>query len=186
MRDEPLFYIWPVDVKSPTYTHSRTTDECYIEYITNCINSCVDVVPYCPTLRSLILPRRRVRPMRGSPWMIGGRRLSGEPTRIGAVRHFEHDTGIVLAPERLQFIGINEYLFHDREQYPQNIPCHSQCTMFAVALKSDEQSRMNRMRNTIEYTSDETQLYDWEMLQQAEIHPAIRGCWMKIFEDAIC
>lgn len=120
--------------------------------------------------------------MCGSPWLIGGHRLSGESTRAGAVRHFLHDTGMLLTPNRLQFIGVYEYLFHDREQAPQDTPCHSQCTTFALALTNEEQAAMKVMVNHEEYSSDPPQLYDLVKLEQQKLHPVLGKLWRKIFE----
>jgi hypothetical protein len=39
---------------------------------------------------------------------------------------------------RFQFLGFNECFFHERAQVPQDLPCHSVCYVFAVALEAAE------------------------------------------------
>lgn len=133
--EEPLLYVEPGFVgMSPIFL----PDEEYGRALETFIVPCTDTLIIAPQEKCVYLAKRRVKPAQDWWWMIGGRRKAGISARDAMRETFKRETSLSIAPERLKYVAIIEYLFKDREQEPQGKNQHAQGITFSLELTPEE------------------------------------------------
>ena len=172
-------YVWPVGQPDPVFATRFAAADVYEKALASFIMVCADVVPYHAPSQTLLLAKRAQKPMEHL-WFYGGRVWIGERVTEAALRHFAEDTGLRLTADRLQPLGVMDYLFHERQQAPQNTPCHTHAHTFAVALTEAEITQWGGHVRAPEYLPGSLTRVTRAMAH-AHPHPAVRDVYEALF-----
>jgi ADP-ribose pyrophosphatase YjhB (NUDIX family) len=157
------------------------SDAAYAEALDNMIIVCSDVVIVDGSRELFYLAKRAQKPMAGI-WWIGGRRQKGETARESMVRAFRRETGLLLHPDRFEFVMMVEYLWQDREQEPQECGSQNLAHQFMVELTAEERTRAVQGLERQEYDHVfGLQPYDRDRLISEAVHPVILDTYDKVF-----
>lgn len=182
---QPFFnsYTWPPEEPKPTYERLFYSEDTYEQVVRGMVIPCADIMLHGVTETGepcLYLSHRNNKPMRGW-WHYGGRINIGETGLEAAIRHFKRDAGTIIPGERLEFIGGHDYFWHDRQQAPQNVPCHSKSETFALKPTAEELEAIRNKLGMPEYLPNTLQAMTWDRLCHSDIHPVLRDCYRSIF-----
>ncbi|MFZ2587772.1 MAG: NUDIX domain-containing protein [Alphaproteobacteria bacterium] len=175
-------YTWPLDQPAPNYERIFLDDHTYGQAIQAFPIICSDIVPLMRAPNRLVLAQRNNKPMQGW-WHFGGRWMMGEDGPTAACRHFKRDTGTILSTDRLIDLGIRNYLWHDRQQAPQDTPCQSVAFTYGVEMSDNELAHMAAKINLPEYVPGTLCTFTWERLQEHDIHPVLRDLYQAAFSE---
>ena len=123
----------------------------YAEAATVFIIACCDVVLIDRKNKLIFLSTRRSKPASGWWWYIGGRRDPGKTARQAIQSIFQRETGLSVKEKRFKFLTSLEYIWADRQQQPQDIPCHATAEVFTLELGDRQRARLKL--NADEYQS---------------------------------
>lgn len=172
-RQEKDFQIQPVFL----------TDEQYIAAISAFVVVASDVIIANRQNKTLYLPFRKVEPAAG-PWPIGGRRKSGETALDCAIRCFKRETKLELEKERLNFIGINEYVWKTRKEKPTDAGMHNLHYAFFVELSGEEIEKVSENLDLQEYDAEKgLQEYSRQDMEKIGAKQIIFDYYDAIFES---
>ena len=150
-------------------TEKRLPDEIYARALDRVVVSMLDVVVINPS-GELFLGKRAWEPAKDLFWIIGGARNRGESFEETAEGHCKHELGIEVGPARFQEVGFYSYAFAKRRQNPEGNGIHTDSTVFAVQLTTEE---VMMLKPNEEY-SEVMWIRPEEVAQRAgEFHPAI-------------
>jgi ADP-ribose pyrophosphatase YjhB (NUDIX family) len=113
------------------------SDEDYSRALQTFVFATTDIVPVEKGGKTIYLAQRKAKPMSGL-WWIGGRMQMSETKEEAAVRNFQRETGLVLDPQRFEFVAVVDTRMKDRAHAPQELGCHSLNYTFTVELTPEE------------------------------------------------
>jgi ADP-ribose pyrophosphatase YjhB (NUDIX family) len=158
---------------------SFMSDAAYAEAMDSMVIVCTDVVIVDPDSETIMLVKRKAKPMKGW-WWIGGRVRKGEPFVIAAARNFKRETGLDIALERFVYVMDSRYFWKDRQQEPQDAGSDNLAYTFSVELTADELEQIVLDPNEYEQEAGLTK-FDFLALKAPDIHPVIRTFFNTIF-----
>ncbi|MFA4845813.1 MAG: NUDIX domain-containing protein [Patescibacteria group bacterium] len=159
-------------------------DAVFAAAVDHMIIACVDVAIVNRARRTLLLCRRRVRPMRGL-WVIGGRRRKGETPITAMCRSFQRETGLELPEERFVFVMITEYLWQDRQQKPVDHGSHNLAHQFVIELTDTELASAAEHLDPVEFDRFHgIQEFTRGRLVEERVHPAILQIYDTVFPES--
>ena len=108
--------------------------ELYQKIIENVVNLCVDIIIKCDS--KYLLVTRNEQPMKGDPWVIGGRIHQRETARYAAIRKLKEEVGI-FHPKNLRPIGYYEDVFNSNS-FSDKTVYHSFSLVFECEIDSTD------------------------------------------------
>lgn len=145
------------------------------------IGVCADAIIINKANRLLYLPQRAVKPMKGW-WSIGGRRMPGESPLEAIVRNFERETSLKINPKRFHFASVQEVIWKDRKENPQNAGKHDLIHFFWVELSPEERAIVSANLDGDEYKKG-LMSFNRKKLITEKIHPALLANYDTIFNE---
>ena len=106
----------------------------YQKIIENSVNFCVDIVVKCNG--KYLLVTRSQNPMKGDPWVIGGRVSQRETASYAAIRKLKEEVGI-FHPKNLRPIGYYEDVY-DSNSFSGDTVYHSFSLVFECEIDSTD------------------------------------------------
>jgi ADP-ribose pyrophosphatase YjhB (NUDIX family) len=156
-------------------------DETYGKALASFVLVTTDCLIIDHSKKTVYLARRKAKPMSDQWWFIGGRTKAGEHPEKAMERCFRRETGLALASERFEYVTINEYLFPDRQQLPQETGTHTISRLYCVELSTDEIASVSNSLDTDEYHSGGLKEFTLESLKSEGVHESIIAAARMIF-----
>ena len=120
-------------------SHARLPTDVFSQALDHLVITCVDLVFI--HRQQVLLAKRRTYPQK-SWWVIGGRMIAGESPLQSAQRKAKEESGLAIATDRFQFLGVNSTCFAHRQQPPQDRGLHSVNLIYLVELTPVEKSQL--------------------------------------------
>lgn len=155
------------------------SEAAYAEAIDSMVIVCADAVIIDSDSETIMLVKRKAKPMQGW-WWIGGRVRKGESFSNAVARNFKRETGLDIAPDRFTYVMDSRYFWKDRQQEPQNDGSDNLAYTFAVVLTADELKQVVLDPNEYEQDAGLTR-FGFQDLKSPDIHPVIRTFFNTIF-----
>ncbi len=144
---------------------------------------CTDALIIDRKKQTVFLAKRRAKPAAGQWWYIGGRTFAGETFEESVRRCFERETGLKLSTSRFKFINIQNFIFNERQQKPQNLGYHAIGFDFVVELTQKERARAASSLDTAEYKEGAgLKEFSRQDLIKMRVHPAILESYDRVFK----
>lgn len=157
------------------------SDEAYADAIAALIVVCTDAAIISKKRKTIFLAKRSTKPMSGW-WFIGGRRIVGETADESIRRCFARETSLDLPETRFQFVAINDYVWKEREQKPQDAETHTLGYTFLVELSDEEVKKTSSALDLKEYERGfGLQEFDRQKLIDEGVHQAVIDIYDEIF-----
>lgn len=158
-------------------------DDEYGRSISAHIVVCADAVIVDRKHQIFYLALRRSKPAAGCWWVIGGRRVPGETPTDGVKRKFQQETGLDIPAERFSFIREHEYIWSNRQQDPQDTPCHIRADTFFVELSETELALV--ALNELEYQEGGLRAFGHEdIFSNSQVTQPIRDLYDLLFPSS--
>ena len=172
MKNVEVTYIEDPNFKMP---RKFLPDKIFAEAMESFVIVDADVVFVTKGDRStLLLARRKAKPVQGGLWFVGGRIYAGESELEGIVRLVKRETGLEIAPERFEYLRMQRYMWNNRQQEPQDKGSDNLCYMFALEITPDEREQASQQLDPNEYESEDgLREYSKEMLEKEGVHQAV-------------
>ena len=119
--------------------HKYVELELYKQILDNVVNFCVDIV--VKHNGRYVLVTRSQNPMKGVPWVVGGRVHQRETAEYAAIRKLKEEIGI-FNPINLRPIGYYEGVF-DSNSYKDNTTYHTFSLVFETEIDSIEDIKLD-------------------------------------------
>jgi ADP-ribose pyrophosphatase YjhB (NUDIX family) len=113
------------------------------------------------------------------PWIIGGRQMAGEIPEQAIRRCFKRETGLDVPENRFHFVLINNYIWKDREQEPQNVGSHNFALTFYIELSEEERTAVKLV--SAEYEEFGLREFSREDLIREGAHQALIDLYDNVF-----
>lgn len=141
--------------ENPNHRMKRVllSEEVYSQAIEAFIIVCTDAVIVDSKRRTFWLAKRIIKPQ-PDIWLIGGRRLAGEKPYESICRCFERETTLGFSEGHFSFVTIAEFIWKNRQQFPQEIGCHALSHIFKIELNDSERAICAAALDTNEYDKD--------------------------------
>ncbi|MDO8499288.1 MAG: NUDIX domain-containing protein [bacterium] len=159
--------------------HTRLDQPVYDAAIAAMILVDTDAVIVDSRRQTFWLARRRIKPMKGLPWWIGGKLFPGEHENDGMSRSFKRETGLDIAPLRFRFQKMIRYFWPDREQTPQETGRDDLVFTFVVQLTDEE---LTAVQLDEEYEKGGLKEYTYADLEREGAHQAVLDLWKELFQ----
>ena len=117
--------------------------ELYQTILESVVNFCVDVV--VKHKDRYILVTRTDNPMKGEPWVIGGRVQQGESVRSAAIRKLKEEIGVT-SYLKLKPVGYYEDVY-DSTAFKENVIYHSFSFVYETEIESIEDIKLDKTSN---------------------------------------
>ncbi|HEY4512247.1 MAG TPA: NUDIX domain-containing protein [Candidatus Paceibacterota bacterium] len=98
----------------------------------------IDILLYNKQQKRVYLATRKIRPMEGEWWFVGGRIRFGQTEEVGLQSVFKRETGHNLDTSRLEFFGFLRSFMKNREQEPYDVGSDSLAMNFALEVTPEE------------------------------------------------
>ena len=158
----------------------RLSNRDYAKATEAMIGVCADAIIINKSKRTFFLPRRIVKPMKGW-WSIGGRRMPGESSKEALVRNFERETSLKINPKRFKFVSIQEVIWKNRKEKPEDVGKHDLIYFFRIELAPKERSTASANLDHNEYEKGFT-IFDRKNMLTKKVHPALLTNYDLIFK----
>lgn len=179
MKPIPFYVLDTVHYMKSEFLDDETYGKalaCFVLVTTDCL--IVD-----RSKKTVYLAKRKAKPMSDQWWFVGGRTKAGEHPEKAMERCFRRETGLVLVPERFEYVTINEYLFPDRQQLPQEIGTHTISRLYCVELSTDEIASASNSLDANEYHVGGLKKFTLETLQSEGVHESVIAATQLIFSN---
>jgi ADP-ribose pyrophosphatase YjhB (NUDIX family) len=109
-----------------------------------------DVIFYNPEKHTVYLPVRKSRPAEGL-WVIGGALKAGEQPTDTLVRRIACETSLTIDPDRLEFLGLINYIWSYRKEAPTKAGRHDYNCIYALSVTEEELAQTETHLDPTEY-----------------------------------
>jgi len=165
------------------FNQTRIEDDKYKVFMGYFIIVCTDVVIVNPENRSIYLAYRKTKPS-DYWWFIGGTRRAGESPEKSAIRCFKRETTLRLDKSRFSLISLNEFIWPNREQKPQDKGSHNLAHTFSVNLNKKELREVSNNLDSNEYYNKKgIREFSRQDLIENNVHQAVIDTYDLLFSD---
>jgi len=164
------------------FNKTRLSDKEYSKITQSMIIVCTDALIINRNKKTVFLAKRRAKPATGEWWYIGGRTFAGETFGKSVQRCFKRETGLIIPVSKFKFINIQNFIWAERQQHPQNIGTHPISFAFAVELTKKELAKISGSLDKKEYAGSGLKEFSRNELVKQRVHPAIIEGYDRIFK----
>lgn len=147
-----------------------------------CLNA--DVIFYNRERSAIYLPTRQSKPAEGL-WLIGGAIKAGELPPATLLRRIKAETNLIIAPERLEYLGIFSFFWSYRKEIPASDGRHDYNFVYALAVTDDELEQATIQLDPVEYGTSRgfTAFNSIEALGAAQARPCLIDYYRLLFPE---
>jgi ADP-ribose pyrophosphatase YjhB (NUDIX family) len=113
----------------------------------------VDVIFYNREKHAVYLPIRKSKPADGL-WVIGGALKAGEQPTDTLVRRIAKETTLPIDPQRLEFLGLINFVWSYRKEAPETDGRHDYNFIYALAVTETELATAASHLDPVEYEAE--------------------------------